>query len=133
MPIFMLFFFNNTSTPEFYTLSLHDALPILGHVSDRIVAGTKDGDAPVRFHRGHQAAVKRRQQSSANERRLAATGDSNQREKARLLQPFEQLVTLSIAAEEQMRFLRLEVAQTREGIIWHRRFLPHCRSRFRGR
>src|SRR5690348_17488048 len=29
-PIFSLFFFNDTATPEIYTLSLHDALPISG-------------------------------------------------------------------------------------------------------
>src|SRR5258708_23335992 len=28
-PIFSLFFFNDTATTEIYTLSLHDALPIL--------------------------------------------------------------------------------------------------------
>src|SRR5207237_8627600 len=28
--IFLFFFFNNTSTTEIYTLSLHDALPISG-------------------------------------------------------------------------------------------------------
>src|SRR3712207_7082444 len=27
----MFFFFNDTATPEIYTLSLHDALPIFGH------------------------------------------------------------------------------------------------------
>src|SRR2546425_5084163 len=29
-PFFFLFFFNDTATTEIYTLSLHDALPILG-------------------------------------------------------------------------------------------------------
>src|SRR5438094_10239533 len=30
--ISLFFFFNDTSTTEIYTLSLHDALPILGHL-----------------------------------------------------------------------------------------------------
>src|SRR3712207_8761335 len=30
----MFFFFNDTATTEIYTLSLHDALPILGSLSD---------------------------------------------------------------------------------------------------
>src|SRR5258708_18342626 len=30
------FFFNDTATTEIYTLSLHDALPILGHYRDRL-------------------------------------------------------------------------------------------------
>src|SRR5258708_29751804 len=29
-PLYFLFFFNDTATTEIYTLSLHDALPILG-------------------------------------------------------------------------------------------------------
>src|SRR5438105_15195851 len=34
--IFILFFFNDTATTEIYTLSLHDALPILAVFSNRI-------------------------------------------------------------------------------------------------
>ena len=30
---FGVFFFNDTATTEIYTLSLHDALPILNHVT----------------------------------------------------------------------------------------------------
>src|SRR5438552_5953504 len=47
------FFFNATATPEIYTLSLHDALPIsLGH-SERL--GRKRG----RHHRAHHARLVR--------------------------------------------------------------------------
>src|SRR2546430_5778608 len=36
--IFMFFFFNDTATTEIYTLSLHDALPILaGQVEDVVL------------------------------------------------------------------------------------------------
>src|SRR5947209_12663082 len=42
----MLFFFNDTATPEIYTLSLHDALPIL------------DRFPPGREHIGDPAALK---------------------------------------------------------------------------
>src|SRR5438876_4860881 len=35
----LLFFFNDTATPEIYTLSLHDALPILATRADQ--AGVK--------------------------------------------------------------------------------------------
>src|SRR5205823_12610817 len=31
-PLFFYFFFNDTATPEIYTLSLHDALPICGRL-----------------------------------------------------------------------------------------------------
>src|SRR2546426_11736519 len=35
---FLLFFFNDTATTEIYTLSLHDALPILPQNAIRLVA-----------------------------------------------------------------------------------------------
>src|SRR5256885_16256444 len=38
-PFSFLFFFNDTATTEIYTLSLHDALPISQHASDRRNAG----------------------------------------------------------------------------------------------
>src|SRR6266480_7004655 len=34
---FFFFFFNDTATTEIYTLSLHDALPILGHVGIQLL------------------------------------------------------------------------------------------------
>src|SRR5687768_17960437 len=34
---FFIFFFNDTATTEIYTLSLHDALPIYNHVSNRCI------------------------------------------------------------------------------------------------
>src|SRR3712207_8359005 len=40
-----MFFFNDTSTTEIYTLSLHDALPILGMTPlEGLVMGTRSGD-----------------------------------------------------------------------------------------
>src|SRR2546430_11924109 len=60
MPHFF-FFFNDTATTEIYTLSLHDALPILsyarhgelGHVAqrdpaDRLLGGAEDLRRPLR-------------------------------------------------------------------------------------
>src|SRR3712207_7658798 len=49
MFLFFFFFFNDTATTEIYTLSLHDALPILG-VGGR---GERDVDRrPAVAHRG---------------------------------------------------------------------------------
>src|SRR2546429_4264358 len=52
---FLFFFFNDTATTEIYTLSLHDALPILngyhGHVQPErlpVVAVERDVHAPLR-------------------------------------------------------------------------------------
>src|SRR5947207_6259048 len=39
----LFFFFNHSATPEIYTLSLHDALPILGFVSRRYHDGGQLG------------------------------------------------------------------------------------------
>src|SRR5436189_3771677 len=44
-----MFFFNETATTEIYTLSLHDALPILG-LGGR-APGRLRGPAPARGHR----------------------------------------------------------------------------------
>src|SRR5690349_24021663 len=35
--LFLFFFYNDTSTPEIYTLSLHDALPIFDRHADNAV------------------------------------------------------------------------------------------------
>src|SRR3989449_5949466 len=41
IPFFFFFFFNDTATTEIYTLSLHDALPILGLLAG-LPVGIKD-------------------------------------------------------------------------------------------
>src|SRR2546426_5781286 len=46
--LFFFFFFNDTATTEIYTLSLHDALPILEHVLHEVVDA--DGDAAGGHH-----------------------------------------------------------------------------------
>src|SRR2546422_4918145 len=43
LSICFFFFFNDTATTEIYTLSLHDALPILGLVEIGAVEGTREG------------------------------------------------------------------------------------------
>src|SRR5690606_41846245 len=51
-PSLLLFFFYSTSTTEIYTLSLHDALPILVFaVNDRPMQGTR-GDYRVKMRHG---------------------------------------------------------------------------------
>src|SRR2546425_2495484 len=45
----MFFFFNDTATTEIYTLSLHDALPILGGVPVGCGTGTLAVAWPLRF------------------------------------------------------------------------------------
>src|SRR5438874_8271075 len=48
LSIFLFFFFNDTATTEIYTLSLHDALPILAPAAGAVVAGEDGGvDAAV--------------------------------------------------------------------------------------
>src|SRR2546430_16468948 len=58
VPAVIIFFFNDTATPEIYTLSLHDALPICadratsGSAPARRVAGGPRRAGPVRaWHR----------------------------------------------------------------------------------
>src|SRR6266496_6795972 len=46
---FFFFFFNDTATTEIYTLSLHDALPILGSLATvRDMSGASAGSARAR-------------------------------------------------------------------------------------
>src|SRR3712207_7577211 len=66
MPVFF-FFFNDTATTEIYTLSLHDALPICGHVVRLVLVagdalGRLVGELDVPAHRAdaHVDAAERR-------------------------------------------------------------------------
>src|SRR6267142_4156524 len=58
------FFFNDTATTEIYTLSLHDALPILGlRLSDsRIIARIRDVDQRIAF--GHARSFRSEEHTS---------------------------------------------------------------------
>src|SRR3989449_8865703 len=58
------FFFNDTATTEIYTLSLHDALPILRFVGDRVERrhalarrGRRGGDAAAQLFLGMRERV----------------------------------------------------------------------------
>src|SRR3712207_7553251 len=46
--MFIFFFFNDTATTEIYTLSLHDALPILARREVALVERRPRGDRPRR-------------------------------------------------------------------------------------
>src|SRR5438552_18018528 len=50
--IFFFFFFNATATTEIYTLSLHDALPILHHVGDSAAGRGRERARRPRHGRG---------------------------------------------------------------------------------
>src|SRR3712207_7649090 len=57
----MFFFFNDTATTEIYTLSLHDALPILAGLRDPVVGADPEsahalGDGRVRRADDHAEA-----------------------------------------------------------------------------
>src|SRR2546426_10110388 len=59
--VFFFFFFNDTATTEIYTLSLHDALPIFGHLDVRSLARGRRapaaGDRPAHPRGGGGAAA----------------------------------------------------------------------------
>src|SRR5258708_17481469 len=46
---FVFFFFNDTATTEIYTLSLHDALPILSPADIAATAAAPTEEAPLEF------------------------------------------------------------------------------------
>src|SRR3712207_8305286 len=65
IPTLTLFFFNDTATTEIYTLSLHDALPILGRRDDR---PQRHGAHPHRGGEEHRPTSERA--TPASRRRL---------------------------------------------------------------
>src|SRR5438094_7228690 len=63
----MSFFFNDTTTTEIYTLSLHDALPIYQHrhTTDQVVPEITDVQGPKKDQ--HQALSKKRSEEHTSE------------------------------------------------------------------
>src|SRR5258708_16619219 len=57
---FVFFFFNDTATTEIYTLSLHDALPILHERSRRRQSSTSTRQTPCSRARASTASVSSR-------------------------------------------------------------------------
>src|SRR5690242_21387274 len=51
--MFLFFFFNDTATTEIYTLSLHDALPILGRLDQPTPVRGIGIESPDARHDGH--------------------------------------------------------------------------------
>src|SRR5687768_18396276 len=78
-----IFFFNGTATPEIYTLSLHDALPIFRQVlsqAETALALARDGVAAARLaeshaRRDHEDALRRQAENQDRALRLAALRD----------------------------------------------------------
>src|SRR3712207_7573171 len=68
--LFYFFFFNDTATTEIYTLSLHDALPILGRRQDGL---------------GEAATCRCRSVASRGRRRRAARAPARRRPDPQLL------------------------------------------------
>src|SRR3712207_8798890 len=69
----MFFFFNDTATTEIYTLSLHDALPILGQKATTVCCSRwRVMDASTRRRR---MPTRRRCSGSSKRRRANGEGD----------------------------------------------------------
>src|SRR5947199_5138073 len=62
--MFAVFFFIDAATTEFYTLSLHDALPISARAVDRRVAKIVDSLTPDRLDRIVEAAKRSEEHTS---------------------------------------------------------------------
>ncbi len=91
----------------------------VGQERQRIAAGMRDGDLPRRAGLEHLAAQQLRQQSAADQRRLAAARGPHDRHEAVAAQALEQFHRLFFAAEEQVVLFLGEWSQTGKGI--HRR------------
>src|SRR5256885_5212699 len=69
---FFFFFFNDTATTEIYTLSLHDALPILllqdrGCVAPGYATGMQAREAQAETFLGHGVAIPHRSEEHTSE------------------------------------------------------------------
>src|SRR5437764_10989761 len=71
MIIFVLFFFNDTATTEIYTLSLHDALPIL------MMPGRIKGRSTRRRNRTFPGKLARSRASAARDRKSTRLNSSH--------------------------------------------------------
>src|SRR2546421_6961119 len=69
---FFFFFFNDTATTEIYTLSLHDALPILLHQLGGRGSGTEQPADALLLQSRH---VRRRNDAAAGHQHVVASGD----------------------------------------------------------
>src|SRR2546425_6792999 len=69
LPIFIFFFFNDTATTEIYTLSLHDALPILSQTGRAAGSGRLGAlmTAPPRRLRGELSGLVSRSEEHTSE------------------------------------------------------------------
>src|SRR2546422_10063670 len=64
------FFFNDTATTEIYTLSLHDALPILRGASEHHVTGLRAAVAACGVARSYAGAARSEEHTSELQSRL---------------------------------------------------------------
>src|SRR2546430_7373713 len=73
-PCFTFFFFNDTATTEIYTLSLHDALPILW-VGDKIYfLSDRDGPVSLFSYDMHAKEVKKELENRGLDLKSASAG-----------------------------------------------------------
>src|SRR2546430_12724643 len=84
----LLFFFNDTATTEIYTLSLHDALPILtdgiGHFQRSVLCAQEAKDVEAEFHARSEEHTSELQSQSNLLRRLLLENNKAEPNRARL-------------------------------------------------
>src|SRR5205085_1750438 len=88
-----------------------------GEVTDGVIAGTHQDDAPGRAGLAHHSANQCRQQPGAHQRRLAAARRADHRQEARALELLDQAFDLIFASEEEMTFGKLKWPKSGEGVL----------------
>src|SRR5437016_11512844 len=99
----LLFFFNDTATTEIYTLSLHDALPILAELSSQI----------------RQRVPDRLQELAAtlDPNWLAVVSDPRSEEHTSELQSLTNLVCRLLLEKKKKKKKNQKIANTKENMI----------------
>jgi hypothetical protein len=89
----------------------------LGQSLDGLAAGPHGGDAPAGAGPAPNAAVQGGQQPGPHQRRFAAAGDADHRQKAGAGQPTQQLIDLALAAKKAVGIGPGKGAQAGKGVV----------------
>ena len=86
------------------------------HAADGILARPERCDTPAGSRLHHEPAVQGRNETRADQRRLAAARGADDREEASGPEAPQEVVHLALAPEEQVVLVRLEGPQARKGV-----------------
>jgi hypothetical protein len=85
-------------------------------VTDWVLAGPQRGNAPARTSASHEAALERRDDTTPDQRRFAASRGPDDSDEPRRSEAPEKIVDLRLAAEEEMVLVGFERSKARKRV-----------------